>query len=489
MLLLSVISLYTVRVVLSILGVRDYGIYNVVGGIAASFSVLSSTMASATQRFFAFEIGRKDETRLRLTFSMSIIIYIALSVLILIFAETVGRWFLNAKLNIPGDRVTVANVVYQFTVLSFIFTILRVPFNAIIIAREYMRFYAYLSILEALFKLIIVYLLAIFLFDKLILYSILIFGVTVLITTIYFVFCSWRFPETRFSFIWSSEVFRTIGSYSGWSVFGTLTTVSFEQGLNFLLNIFFGPIVNASRAIAYQINGTLSSFALNFYSAVHPQIVKSYAESNNYRVIELVFNSTRYCFYLFLIISLPLLWETEFFLRLWLKDVPLFSASFVRLILIFSFLNFIQAPITAAVQATGDIRRYEIVIGSIMLMCLPLSYLLIVLGCAPISSFYAMIVVSVIALFFRLIILKNKIDFSYRLYIRSVLSRIILVAVVSCIIPFLLIHVFFKSNPHFGIMSLICVLSAMGAVWILGLNKVEKVFCISFFERRLALLK
>ncbi|RYF23466.1 MAG: lipopolysaccharide biosynthesis protein, partial [Flavobacteriales bacterium] len=421
MMLTMAVSLYTVRVVLNTLGVEDYGIYNVVGGIVTTFSFLSSTMASASQRFFAFELGRKDYVRLKNIFSISTTIYAGIAICIFLLAESVGLWVLNHKLIIPADRMDAANWIYQFSIFSFMLTIMTLQLDAIIMAREHMAFYAYVSIFEVVLKLAIVYGLVLFEMDKLKLYAVLTFFATLFIRLLYYLYCKKRFAETRYTFFWDKPLFKELVGYSGWNLFGTLTSITFNQGVNLLLNVFFGPAVNASRGIAYQINNAVASFSNNFYSAVRPQIIKSYAEDKVEQMVKLVFNTTRYSFYLLMLLSMPLLLATGFFLKLWLNIVPEHAEKFAQLTILFSLINLLQIPISTAVHATGKIKRYQFIIGIIMLLCLPMSYVALKLGSPPEIAFVMMIVVSIVALGFRLVILKELIYFKYTHYIKQVL--------------------------------------------------------------------
>jgi O-antigen/teichoic acid export membrane protein len=274
MILTMLVSLYTVRVVLNTLGVVDYGIYNVVGGVVAMFSFLSSTMASASQRFFAFELGRRDYDKLKQAFSLTLLIYIGIAILILVLSETVGLWFLNTQMTVPEERMNAANWVYQFSIFSFIMTILTVPYNSAIIAREHMKVYAYVSIIEVVLKLIIVYLLVFFSFDKLKLYAVLTFFVACLITFIYRTYCKRRFKECIYFFYWDANKFKEILSFAWWNMIGAMANIFKTQGINILLNVFFNPVINAARAIAFQVNSALTNFTNNFYMAVRPQITK-----------------------------------------------------------------------------------------------------------------------------------------------------------------------------------------------------------------------
>ena len=299
MMIIMFVSLYTVRLVLSTLGVVDYGIYSVVGGIVVMFSFLSNTMASASERFFAFEIGRNDMLQLHRTFNLTVIIYFIIALFVLIISETIGLWFLNTKMVIPQNRMIAANWIYQFSILSFLVTILTIPFNAIIIAREKMSIYAYVGIVEVIFKLAILYFLTILQADKLKLYSVLIFISSCITSTIYVAVCYNKFMESRFYFYWDKKLFKSMFGYSSWMLMGSITYLLSNHGLNILINIFFGPTVNAARGIAYQVNNAISSFSSNFYTSVRPQIVKAYASDNNIYMINLVMQSSKFSFFFF----------------------------------------------------------------------------------------------------------------------------------------------------------------------------------------------
>jgi O-antigen/teichoic acid export membrane protein len=334
MLVMMLVSLYTVRVILNTLGSVDYGIYNVVGGIIAMFSFLSSTLASASQRFFAFELGRRNYNQLQKTFSMSILIYGMLAVLILVVAEIIGIWFINNLLTIPKERIDAANWVYQFAILSFMATIIRIPYQATIIAHERMHVFAYISIVEVSLKLLIVFLLVIIPFDKLKLYAILYFLVTLTVTTIFNVYCRKKFVECKFIFHWNTALFKMIASYSGWNMFETSSKIISSQGGNILLGMFFSPIVNAARGIAHQVSVTMNHFVLNFMTATRPQIIKYHAQGDNRNMFDLAIRSSKFCFYLMFVISSPVLLETKYILTLWLHDVPTNTIIFKKLIII-----------------------------------------------------------------------------------------------------------------------------------------------------------
>lgn len=470
------VSLYTVRIVLNTLGIEDYGIYNVVGGVVTSFSVLTSTLSSASQRFFAVEIGRSDFVNFKRIFSMTVLIYLALAVVIFILAETVGMWFLTTKLSYPSEREVAVQWVYQFSIFSFMVTLLAIPYNAAIIAYEKMRTFAYMSVLEAVLKLSIVYLLVIFSYDKLKLYAVLMFAVTIIITLAYRAYCIRRLKGCQFGYYWNKATFKTLLNYSGWNLFGTLTSVSYDQGINFLLNIYFGPVVNAARAVAYQVNNALTSFSSNFYTAVRPQIIKSYIGGDREYFLRLIFSSTKFSFFLQFVLSLPIFLEIDFVLRLWLGIVPSYVASFVKLILVFSLTNVLQIPITTAMQATGDIKRYQIVVGTVMLLCLPISYFLIKSGFPSQAVFYVMIALSIIALIFRLQILKSFVELNYTKYFKEVILRLIIVGTFSAIPVYFIVMRVDQGMTRFVLTCSSSTIITGLFIYTLGLTKDERLF-------------
>ena len=447
------ISLYTVRIVLSTLGVVDYGINNVVGSVVTMFAFLSSTMASASQRFFAFEIGQENQDKLKKIFSVSISIYALISIVIFLLAETIGLWFLNNHVNLPPARIEAANWIYQFSIFSFMLTMFTIPYNALIMAHEKMSFYAYVSIVEVTLKLLIVYVLVITDYDKLKLYSVLTFLITIVVTIVYISYCVRRFKESKFVFYWDSKLFHEIAGYSGWSLFGAITAVLNNQGLNIILNVFFGPVINAARGIAYQVNSAISSFVNNLYNAVNPQIIKSYAEKDLHRQNQLVMYSTKIGYTLLFILSLPVMIKTEYILNLWLGNkIDAHMIIFTRLVLIFSLINVFEGPISQSVRATGKIKRYQIYVGVLTLSILPISYIMLRFGASPESPFYIMIGIYVIAMFVRLNILNSLINFPVKFYLTDVFFRLIYVSVAASSIP-LFINFIFKDDNFLAFAS------------------------------------
>lgn len=470
------VSLFTVRIVLKTLGVVDYGIINVVGGIVVMFSFLSNTMASASQRFFAFELGRRNFVKLKETFSMTVTIYGILSLLIFILAETVGLWFLNHKLVIPPDRMVAANWVYQFSILSFIVTIMAVPFYASIIAHENIKVFAYISIIEVVMKLGIVYLLLLFAMDKLILYSGLLLVTVIVIRCIYTVICKRKYAECTYVYFWDKDLFKVLLGFSGWSLFGSLAWVFNNQGLNILLNLFFGPVINTARGIAYQINNAMSNFVSNFIVATKPQITKYYSLGKMSEMVDLVTRSSKFSYLLFFLLSLPILLETKFLLTVWLKEIPEYVVSFTRLVIIMSLVESLSSSLVAAAQSTGKIRNYQIVVGGLLLLNLPLSYIFLANDFSPEIVFYIAIANSTICLFIRLLFLRKMIGLSFKFYCRKVLISVFYVSVISYSIPVFLLYSLDEGWLRFSLIVVLGVLWSLFIIYWIGLVKGERQY-------------
>lgn len=483
------VSLYTVKVVLNTLGAIDYGIYNVVGGIVTMFSFLSGTMASASQRFFAFDLGQNNGEMLKKTFSMTMTIYILLAVIILIVGETVGLWFLNTQMTIPAERMDSARWVYQFSIFSFVATMFSIPYNASIIAHENMKVYAYVSIVEVVLKLVIVFMLVLSPFNKLKLYAVLMFVVTSIITLIYRAYCKRRLSFCRFSFYWDKPLFLKIVSYSGWNLFGALAGTFNNQGINILLNIFFGPIVNTARGIAFQVNGAINQFVQNFMTATKPQITKYYAVGNTDRMLSLVFQSSKFSFLLLFILSMPVMLETNFIFMVWLKQVPEYVLPFTRLVIIAALVDALSFPLMTAAQATGRIKKYQMVIGGVMLFNLPISYLFLSEGYSPEIVFYVAVVNSVLCLFLRLYLLRAMIGLSMRQYFRRVLLPLSVVVVAAYSVPAYLEYMLKEGTVKFIIVGSIGLVSSILSIYYLGLSSNEKKYSIQIVKNFVSKLR
>lgn len=416
MLLMMAVSLFTSRVVLNTLGVEDFGIYSVVGGVVGMFVFINNSMSSATQRYITFALGKGDKNRLQTVFSTTLQIHSLIAVIIVLLGETVGLWFLYNKMQIPADRMDAALWVMQCSIVSMVVMIVSVPYNADVIAHEKMSAFAYISILEVVLKLAIVYLLLVFSYDKLILYAILILMIQILIRFCYSIYCNKHFEETRYKHVWDKKLFKEMTGFAGWNLFGNMAGVLFGQGLNMLLNVFFGPVVNAARAVAVQVQGAIQQFVGNFQTALNPQITKTYATGELNEMHRLMFRSARFSFYLLFFLSLPVLYETDFILTIWLKIVPENAVAFLRIMICTSLIYTIANPLIIANQATGRVMKYQAVCGTILLLILPISYLCLKMGCPAYSVFIVHFLIESVTQVARMILLRPLIGLRIRDY-------------------------------------------------------------------------
>lgn len=470
------VSLYTSRVVLNTLGIEDYGVYSIVGGIVTLFSFFNGAMTSATQRFLAFDIGKNDLQQLKKTFNATLNIHIAISILVLVLAETVGLWFVNHKLNLPLDRMEAVNWVYQFSVFTFLLGIIQVPYDALIIAREKMDIYAYMSFVEAFLKLIIVYLLVVFSYDKLILYAGLLFLVSFIVRSGHMHYCKWKYKESKYQFYFDRSFYKVLLSYSGWNLFGNIAAVARGQGSNILLNLFFGTVLNAAYGISMQVQGTVQAFVTNFQMAVNPQIIKHYASGNKEQCLKLIFQSAKFSYFLIFIIACPIIFNIDFILELWLKNPPKYTSIFVNLCLINLLIDCISGPLMIGAQATGNIKWYQIVIGSLIFMNLPISYILLKTYKNPELIYYSSIIISLLSLVFRLFFLKYIMRFSILDFFKYVLLRIIIVTILVILFNYFLFQQITMKNSivYLFINTAIIIFSTISIVYVVGINSIEK---------------
>lgn len=433
MLLTIGISLYTSRVVLEQLGENDYGIYGVVGGVVMMFSILSSSLSSAIGRFITYELGKENPQRLKVIFSTSILILIGLGLLIAILLETAGVWFLNFKMNISPSRMTAANWVLQCSTINFLVNMLSVPYNAAIIAHERMHAFAYIGILEAILKLGVALLLFIPLFDSLIVYSILLALASILIRMIYGIYCKHHFEECRFEFKFNRTVFKEMLGYSSWSFIGSSSAILKDQGVNIIINLFYGTTVNAARTISSQVNSAIYGFAQNFMLAVNPQIIKSYASGHSEHMFDLAFRSSRLSYYLLLCLSAPIIVAMPYVLGIWLTIIPPFTVSFARLTLLLGMADAISIPLQYMNQASGKIKTYQLTVGGIQMLNFPLSYLLLRQHFSPDSVYILAIIISQVCLAARLGILRHSIELPVRRFFWEVYAKILFVTIICAI--------------------------------------------------------
>ena len=479
MLFMMAVNLYTSRVVLNALGVEDFGIYNVVGGVVAMFSVISGSLSAAISRFITYELGKGNNDRLNKIFSASVTIQLLLSLIIVILVESIGVWFLNVKMSIPTDRMLAANWVLQFSIATFVINLVSVPYNAAIIAHERMSAFAYISILEALGKLAIAFLIVVSPMDRVIFYALLMCSVAVIVRAVYGYYCKRHFAECTYHFHWDREILKKMFGFAGWNFIGASSAVLRDQGGNIIINLFAGPAVNAARGIAGQVNNAVTGFVSNFMTALNPQITKSYASGDREYMMILIYQGARLSFYMLLLLSLPILANTHYILSLWLKTVPEHSVLFVQLTLIFAMSESISNPLVTAMLATGNIRNYQIVVGGLQMMNLPVSYVLLRMGYIPETVLIVAICISQCCLAARLYMLRGMIGLSSKTYLKKVYLNIVVVTAVAAAIPFAISTNMRASFLSFVTVSAIALCCSALSIFYVGCNKREREFVIS----------
>lgn len=476
MLFTMVVSLYTSRVVLQALGVEDFGIYNVVGTFVAMFSVLSGSLSAAISRFITFELGTGDNKKLKKVFSSAVTIQIGLFLVIVLFAETLGLWFLNHKMVIPIERIEAANWVYQFSILTFGINLISVPYNAAIIAHERMSAFAYISILEVLGKLFVAFSITISPIDKLILYGFLLMLIALIIRIVYGYYCKKNFEECTFCFVFDRSLLREMFGFAGWNMIGSSASILRDQGGNVIINLFCGPSVNAARGIAIQVSHVVQGFVTNFMTALNPQITKSYALGEHDYMITLVFQGARLSFYILLLISLPVILNVNYILSLWLGVVPEHTTNFVQLTLIFAMSESLANPLITAMLATGKIRNFQIVVGGLQLLNLPISYFFLHMGYAPECVFIVAVVISICCEMARIYMLRGMIKLPVREFLYRVYFNVITVAIIASILPYLVVRGIEENFLNLILTSLLCVICTIISILYIGCGKNERTF-------------
>lgn len=472
MFLIMGVTLYTSRIVLRVLGEDDFGLYNVVGGIVMMFTFLNGALAGATSRFITYEIGRKDDIQLHKVFNVALVTHIIIALLIVILAETLGLWLLYNKMVIPAERFNAAFWVYQISVVSCVFSITQVPYSATIIAHERMNIYAYVGIVEVILKLAIAYLIMISPYDKLVVYAFLLFLVQALIMLYYRMYCNRRFAECKLMLVKEKSMYKQMFVYAGSDMIGNLAVLAQGQGLNILLNMFFGPAVNAARGIAYQVQGAVTQFSGNFMTAVKPQIIKQYAAGKIKEMMQLVVQSSCFSYYLMLMIVAPICLEAEYILTLWLGEYPDYTVSFLRLVLVLCMIQTLKTPRTTVFHATGKILLPNIVVGTILCLAFPAAYVVLKMGGDPNSVFWTAIVSMFVSEIASIMIMKSRVNCSVKNYVLNVHVRCLLVTIVSLIFP-LLVYDKIELNGFVRLM-VICFLTTvfiLATSYAIGLDK------------------
>lgn len=434
------ITLYTSRVVLNALGIEDYGLYTAVGGFVALFGVISGSLSTAISRFITFELGKGNYIKLKLIFSSSVLIQFLIALLIIVLVETVGVWFLNERMTVPEGQLTAANWVLQFSVITFAVNLISVPYTAVIIAHEKMSAFAYISIFDAVGKLLIAYLISVSPTNRLITYSILLCCLAIITRLIYNIYCQKHFEECKFVLKFDKSTTKEIFSFAGWNFIGSCSGLLRDQGINILLNLFCGPAVNAGRGIAMQVSSAINTFTGSFTSALNPQITKQFAKNNYEEWSRLVYRGAKFSCFLLLIPSVPLFFESQTILSLWLSIVPPYTSIFVRLIIVYVFVETISCTLVTLMLATGNIRNYQILVGGCQMLNFPVAYCLLKLEFEPEFTIVGSIVIACICMALRLFMLHRMVRLNIAAFLSQVLVQIIIVALASTIVPIILIE-------------------------------------------------
>lgn len=480
------ITLYTSRVILNTLGIVDYGIYNVVGGFVMIFAVLSNSLSSAISRFITFELGKGNIEKLKTIFTTAINIQLSMSVIVVIVCEIIGVWFLNTKMTIPSDRLLAANWVLQFCTISFCLSLIRVPYNATVIAHERMDAFAYISILEVSLKLIIVYMLSVSPFDKLITYALLLIVVNILLQITYILFCRRSFEECIYRTVIDKPILKEMSSFAGWNFFGNLSYIVNTQGINILINIYFGVAVNAASGISAQVDNAARLFVNSFTTAVNPQITKSYAIGDYKYMNNLICQSAKFSSFLMLIFAIPIILEANTILHVWLEIVPKYATIFVQLAILNTFLDSIFCNgIITAVLATGRIKRYQLIMTACGIIVFPISWLLFEIGLPPQTSYFIFMIDFFIQIIVRMYLVKDLIYLDPRDFMKKVFCYFIPVALISLVPSIIIIKIMEEGLLR---LVLVCIISIPFTVMIeyfVGLSKTEKIFVKNKITQRI----
>ena len=479
------ITLFTSRIVLDMLGVEDYGIYNVVGGVVMMFGAISGALTTSISRFLTFELGVGDKEKLRKVLSSSIYIQMGLSMIILILGETVGLWFLNSKMNIPVERMYAANWVFQFSLISFIITLLSVPFNALIIAHERMSAFAYVTMFEATMKLFVAICLYITSIDKLITYSLLLLLVALSVGISYLAYCFRNFSETRHLSAIDRDMIMRMTGFAGWSFVGNTAYIFNTQGVNIIINLFFGVAVNAARGVAIQVETAVLKFVNDFSTALNPQITKSYANGELEDMYNLICRGAKFSFFLLLVLSLPLILETSYVLQLWLKNPPVYADVFFQLSMIATAISVLGNSSYTGCVATGNLKLYVLVITGIGFLVFPITLVAFYMGLPVTWAYWSTIIVNSIVLLVRLKIMNYLFQFPPMMFMQSVIFPVIAVLCLAVILPVVVHSLMGTGLSRFFSVTVVSVTSSVTSIYAVGLTNKERIFICEKIKKQL----
>lgn len=483
--IVMLVSLYTSRVVLDALGIEDYGIYNVVGGIIIMFSVISASLSNSITRYITYELGKGNINKLKLIFSTSVNIQIIIALMIVTLTEIVGVWFINTEMNIPENRISAAFWVLQCSLFTFVIQLISLPYNAALIAHEKMDIFAYIGLLEAMLKLLCAYAIFIFNFDKLIIYAVCLTLSAIIIRVIYGIYCKKHFEECRYHISFDKSLIKEMSGFAGWNFLGTGAYLFNTQGVNILSNIFFGVTINAARGIAGQAEAGVRQFVGNFTTALNPQIIKSFAEKDYNTCFSIVRKGGKYSFFLMLFLFIPFVLEAEFILNIWLKEVPEYAVLFWQLAMLGTLVDLPGAPMTILAQATGKIKKFYIYMGGLGCLVLPISYILFKLGFPPSAAYWTYAIVYTYLVYIRLILLNKQIGFPIALFAKEVIIPILVVSLLSFILPLFLLKVMESGIIRFIFIGISSTLSISTSIMLFGMTKTEREKVIHFIKKKI----
>lgn len=481
------VALFTSRVVLNALGIEDFGVWGVIGGLVSMFSFINSSLSSSVFRYLAYAIGVGDKAEVNKTYNASLIIHLALALVIFLLCESVGYWFLAEKMVVPEAKREITNLVFHLVVITSCISLLTVPFNSVIIAYERMNVYAYLAIIDAFIKLLIAYVVYIVPSYKLVWYAVMALAVAALMLVFYYIYVRMNFRHLYFQRVRDLHFFRLILNFSAWSMFGNVAYVGYSQGLNILLNIFFGPAVNAARAVSLQVEQTVRTFIINFQTAINPQIIKNYAARDYQQMHMLLCRSCKFSVFLLAFFALPIVLETNNILILWLKQVPEHTVNFCRIMFAVIALECMTNAVGTGVVATGDIKKYHIIVGSTLMTIVPISYFVLRLNSPAESVFFIYLCVEVIAVLFRLWIAREKIQLSIRLYFADVVLRVTVVLGLAAVVPYLIHVLMADSITRLLAVLVTSVITNALSIYYIGLTKNERTLIKSLIRSKLHL--
>lgn len=480
------IGLYASRVVLEVLGVEDYGIYNVVGGVVAMFSVVSASLSNSIARFLTYELGKGDAHKLKIVFSTSVNIQIALAIIVTILVEIIAVWFLYNYMNIPRARIPAAMWVLQCSLVTFVINLISVPYNASIVAHEKMGAFAYISILEAMLKLLSVYSICVTPFDNLVTYAIALTVSALIVRFSYTIYCKRQFEECTYRFVLQKDLVKEMFSFAGWNFFGTGAYIFNTQGVNIISNMFFGVAVNAARGIGGQAESAVRQFVNNFTTALNPQIIKTYAEKNFDACFKIVRQGAKYSYCLMLFFFIPIVLEAQYVMQLWLKNVPEYAVEFWILALLGTLVDLPGAPLTILALATGKIKKFYICMGTLGCLVFPLSLLFFYLGASPSITYWIYIIVYTYLVFVRAFLLKKQIGFPIKPFLKETIVPIVIISILSILMPYA-VH----THMEYGFLRLLAVgltssISVIVAVAIVGMNQAERNRVSNIIRKKLS---